>query len=160
MIPCGLPIPPFRAPRPNFTKHFATVNTRQTRRPFASGSSHALQTPFLRSLGVDRKIAENPDIMSDNGEFNEAENGEEGGNAQPGAPTPLTALEVCPPSCSLGPTTHMVILFLGDQRHHEARCSIDHRWGLQHSRVGCLYPAPTPGADQGNLGGQGGQGSC
>jgi hypothetical protein len=84
-------------------------------------------------------------------EIEETQSGiEDSGMGGPGAPTPLSALEVlCFLQHKLMP---MLMLHLGYCRSHEERHTVDSRWWLQHRGVCCLHSETDPRADQGYLG--------
>jgi hypothetical protein len=92
--------------------------------------------------------------MSAEGEFDE--NVDDGGMAAPGAPTPLSVLEVAIRSfatvcdCLANPT-------LGHQWTYEARHPADRGRRLQHCRVGSIHTEADAGTNQGYFRSQGQQ---
>jgi hypothetical protein len=82
-------------------------------------------------------------------EYEEAQMAEEGMTG-PGAPTPLSALEVRTYKCRVlsAPTNDAI---LGNCWSDEAGYSIGCRWRLQHRRISGLHTSENARADQGYL---------
>lgn len=94
--------------------------------------------------------------MSAEGEFDE--NVDDGGMAAPGAPTPLSVLEVV---IRFFATVYDYLAnpSLGRQWSHEARHPADRGRRLQHCRVGGIHTEADAGTDQGYFRSQGQQDS-
>ena len=58
--------------------------------------------------------------------------------AGPGAPTPLSALEVLFHLLFLWPL-RLTFEIIGSSWDHCSRCQVDRRWRLQHNRIGGIY---------------------
>lgn len=89
-------------------------------------------------------------------EIEESQSGiDESGMGGPGAPTPLSALEVR--QLFLGDVRMANILFKGCSRTYETRHPADRGWWLQHGRISCVHPKENSRANQGYLGTEGGK---
>lgn len=89
-------------------------------------------------------------------EYDEAQSGEDGGMTGPGAPTPLTALEVIDCQFVGGNDTDLVS---GYRWFDETRHSAHHGRGLQHCGIGSIHPTSNVGTNQGHFGAKGAKNS-
>jgi hypothetical protein len=92
-------------------------------------------------------------------------NVDDGGMTGPGAPTPLTALEVSHTDHDWALDTLLECDWLnmtdvGHRGPDKTRHSTDCRRRVQHGRVCRVHTAETTRADQGHLGAEGGQDPC